>query len=76
VQNDYYIGVGLMQNDRSCFSLQGLLAFYGLQLPHTLAQVSAGGPTSLPQGVKFEMQTLPVNYCNNPFDQTLNLFTI
>ncbi|KAJ6891899.1 staphylococcal-like nuclease CAN2 [Populus alba x Populus x berolinensis] len=41
--------------------VEGLLAFYGLQLPHALAQVSAGGPTSLPQGVKFEMQTLPVD---------------
>ncbi|KAG6758170.1 hypothetical protein POTOM_038506 [Populus tomentosa] len=41
--------------------VEGLLAFYGLQLPHPLAQVSAGGPTSLPQGVKFEMQTLPVD---------------
>ncbi|KAH0968946.1 hypothetical protein GBA52_029190 [Prunus armeniaca] len=40
--------------------VQGLLAFYGLPHPNTLVQVSAGVPTSLPQGVKFEFQTLPV----------------
>ena len=66
VHSAYHIGRGLMQNDRSYFSLQGLLAFYGLPHPHALAQVTAGAPTSLPQGVKFELQTLPVNYCNNP----------
>ncbi|KAJ0045020.1 hypothetical protein Pint_06611 [Pistacia integerrima] len=40
--------------------VEGLLAFYGLPLPHTIVQVSAGVPTSLPEGVKFEMQSLPV----------------
>lgn len=42
------------------FYLQGLLAFYGLPHPHALVQPSAGEPTSLPQGVQFEFQTLPV----------------
>ncbi|KAM5556791.1 hypothetical protein ABKV19_024268 [Rosa sericea] len=41
--------------------VEGLLAFYGLPLPHTLVQLSAGVPTSLPQGVKFEFHTLPVD---------------
>ena len=56
--------VGFLQNvNEACFMfvlLQGLLAFYGLPLPHTLVQVSSGVPTSLPEGVLFEMQTLPV----------------
>ncbi|KAJ6718126.1 EBNA2 BINDING PROTEIN P100 [Salix purpurea] len=41
--------------------VEGLLAFYGLPHPHALAHVTAGAPTSLPQGVKFELQTLPVD---------------
>ncbi|KAH7510528.1 hypothetical protein FEM48_ZijujUnG0118000 [Ziziphus jujuba var. spinosa] len=40
--------------------VEGLLAFYGLPLPHTLVEHSAGIPTSLPEGVKFELLTLPV----------------
>ncbi|XP_050251012.1 uncharacterized protein LOC126697920 isoform X3 [Quercus robur] len=39
----------------------GLLAFYGLSLPHTLVQLTAGVPTSLPAGVKYEFQTFPVD---------------
>lgn len=41
--------------------VEGLLAFYGLPLPHALVELSAGVPTSLPQGVKFELLTLPVD---------------
>ncbi|BFG22925.1 hypothetical protein CerSpe_091990 [Prunus speciosa] len=41
--------------------VQGLLDFYGLPRPHSLVKVSAGVPTSLPRGVKFEFQTLPVD---------------
>ncbi|KAM1020313.1 hypothetical protein ACFX13_042300 [Malus domestica] len=41
--------------------VEGLLAFYGLPLPHTLVGLSAEAPTSLPQGVKYEFQTLPVD---------------
>ncbi|KAK6932953.1 Staphylococcal nuclease (SNase-like), OB-fold [Dillenia turbinata] len=41
--------------------VEGLLAFYGLPLPHTLVQFSTGVPTSLPQGVLYELQTLPVD---------------
>lgn len=36
------------------------MAFYGLPLPHTLVEHAAGIPTSLPEGVKFELLTLPV----------------
>ncbi|XP_050250862.1 staphylococcal-like nuclease CAN2 isoform X2 [Quercus robur] len=41
--------------------VEGLLAFYGLPLPHTLVQLTAGAPTSLPAGVKYEFQTFPVD---------------
>ncbi|KAK4539055.1 hypothetical protein RGQ29_032009 [Quercus rubra] len=41
--------------------VEGLLAFYGLPLPHTLVKLTAGAPTSLPAGVKYEFQTLPVD---------------
>ncbi|KAL1307952.1 hypothetical protein HN51_049867 [Arachis hypogaea] len=41
--------------------VEGLLAFYGLPLPHTLVEVAAQPPTSLPDGVKFEFHTLPVD---------------
>uniref|UniRef100_A0A2N9J6G5 TNase-like domain-containing protein n=1 Tax=Fagus sylvatica TaxID=28930 RepID=A0A2N9J6G5_FAGSY len=40
--------------------VEGLLAFYGLPLPHTLVQLTAERPTSLPPGVQYEFQTLPV----------------
>ncbi|XP_065617171.1 staphylococcal-like nuclease CAN1 isoform X3 [Quercus suber] len=38
----------------------GLLAFYGLPLPHTLVQLTVGVPTSMPAGVKYEVQTFPL----------------
>ncbi|XP_062157466.1 staphylococcal-like nuclease CAN1 isoform X2 [Alnus glutinosa] len=41
--------------------VQGLLTFYGLPLPHTLVELTAGPPTSLPAGVKYEFETLPVD---------------
>ncbi|PON84319.1 Nuclease-like, OB-fold containing protein [Trema orientale] len=41
--------------------VEGLLAFYGLPLPDTLVEYSAEVPTTLPEGVKFAMQTLPVD---------------
>ncbi|KAL4016586.1 hypothetical protein IC575_024238 [Cucumis melo] len=43
--------------------VEGLLTFYGLPLPHTLVKPSAPAPTaaSIPEGVKFELQTLPVD---------------
>ncbi|KAL5101804.1 hypothetical protein RYX36_006131 [Vicia faba] len=41
--------------------VEGLLTFYGLPLPHTLVEVTAQPPTSLPHGVKYEMHTLPVD---------------
>ncbi|TQD74273.1 hypothetical protein C1H46_040207 [Malus baccata] len=33
---------------------------YGLPLPHTLVSLFVEDPTSLPQGVEYEFQTLPV----------------
>ncbi|GMN66321.1 hypothetical protein TIFTF001_035404 [Ficus carica] len=41
--------------------LEGLLGFYGLPLLDTLAEHSAEVPTTLPEGVEFELHTLPVN---------------
>ncbi|XP_057441745.1 staphylococcal-like nuclease CAN2 [Lotus japonicus] len=41
--------------------VEGLLTFYGLPLPHTLVEVVAQPPTSLPHGVQYEMHTLPVD---------------
>jgi endonuclease YncB( thermonuclease family) len=42
--------------------VEGLLAFYGLPLPHSLVQLSSGGaPHSRPDGLRFELQTLPVD---------------
>ncbi|GAB4827661.1 arginine permease [Ancistrocladus abbreviatus] len=41
--------------------VEGLLTFYGLPLPCTLVELSAGVLSSLPQGVKFELHTIPVD---------------
>ncbi|CAH2058625.1 unnamed protein product [Thlaspi arvense] len=41
--------------------VEGLLSFYGLPLPHTLVEFSTEAPVSLPEGVLFEFQTLPVD---------------
>ncbi|KMT18853.1 hypothetical protein BVRB_2g029580 isoform A [Beta vulgaris subsp. vulgaris] len=41
--------------------VEGLLAFYGLPLPHTLVELSTGAPSTLPNGVKYELHTLPVD---------------
>ncbi|CAF2094559.1 unnamed protein product [Brassica napus] len=42
--------------------VEGLLSFYGLPLPHTLVELSTEAPpVSLPEGVLFEFQTLPVD---------------
>ncbi|OMO75859.1 hypothetical protein COLO4_25814 [Corchorus olitorius] len=55
--------------------VEGLLAFYGLPLPHTLVQPSAASaPTSLPQGVKFELQTLPVDVKAVPDGDTITVY--
>ncbi|KAI4306909.1 hypothetical protein L6164_030150 [Bauhinia variegata] len=40
--------------------VEGLLAFYGLPQPHTLVPVTVKPPTSLPEGVTHELQTLPI----------------
>ncbi|EOY17645.1 hypothetical protein QUC31_006809 [Theobroma cacao] len=54
--------------------VEGLLAFYGLPLPHALVQPSASAPTSLPQGVKFELQTLPVDVKAIPDGDTITVY--
>ncbi|KAK4756025.1 hypothetical protein SAY87_009782 [Trapa incisa] len=41
--------------------VEGLLAFYGLPLPHMLVEISDHVPVSLPQGVLFQLKTLPVD---------------
>lgn len=42
--------------------VEGLLAFYGLPLPHSLVELTSdGAPPSHPQGLKFELHTLPVD---------------
>jgi len=37
------------------------LSFYGLPLSHTLVEVTVEAPVSLPEGILFEFQTLPVD---------------
>ncbi|KAI3458476.1 hypothetical protein Pfo_015139 [Paulownia fortunei] len=41
--------------------VEGLLTFYGLPLPHSLVELTTGAPPSQPQGLKFELHTLPVD---------------
>ncbi|KAI6670198.1 hypothetical protein NL676_005083 [Syzygium grande] len=41
--------------------VEGLLAFYGLPLAPTLVETTAEVPAALPQGVKFEFRTIPVD---------------
>ncbi|KAL5542838.1 hypothetical protein UlMin_010548 [Ulmus minor] len=41
--------------------VEGLLVFYGLPLPHSLVEISAELPSTMPEGVEFEMQTIPVD---------------
>ncbi|KAJ4833039.1 arginine permease [Turnera subulata] len=54
--------------------VEGLLAFYGLPLPHSLVEVTAGVPGSLPHGVKFELQTLPVDAKAIPDGDTISVY--
>ncbi|KAB2064070.1 hypothetical protein ERO13_A10G240300v2 [Gossypium hirsutum] len=54
--------------------VEGLLAFYGLPLPQTPGQSSANSQTSLPQGVKFEFQTLPVDMKAIPDGDTITVY--
>ncbi|KAF5959711.1 hypothetical protein HYC85_000920 [Camellia sinensis] len=39
-------------------NVEGLLTFYGLPLPHTLVELSAGPPTSLPEGLQWMQKLL------------------
>ncbi|WCJ19972.1 hypothetical protein M5689_002239 [Euphorbia peplus] len=54
--------------------VEGLLAFYGLPLPHALVPLSSAVPTLLPNGVKFEMQTLPVDPKAVPDGDTITVY--
>ncbi|KDP21699.1 hypothetical protein JCGZ_03370 [Jatropha curcas] len=54
--------------------VEGLLAYYGLPLPHTLVELSSGVPTSLPEGVKFELLTLPVDARAVPDGDTISVY--
>ncbi|XP_017622493.2 staphylococcal-like nuclease CAN2 [Gossypium arboreum] len=65
--------------------VEGLLEFYGLPHPSILAEISTGVPTglsdgviceglSLPEGVKFEMHTLPVVGKTVPDGDGLNVY--
>ncbi|KAL5568867.1 hypothetical protein UlMin_025442 [Ulmus minor] len=53
--------------------VEGLLAFYGLPLPHDLVDHSSGFPTSL-EGVKFELQTLPIDTKSVSDGDTVNVY--
>ncbi|CAM8910308.1 unnamed protein product [Rhodiola kirilowii] len=54
--------------------VEGLLTFYGLPLQQTLVEISTGVPVSLPHGVKFEMQTLPVDAKAVSDGDTINVY--
>ncbi|KAI9102144.1 hypothetical protein K1719_023654 [Acacia pycnantha] len=41
--------------------VEGLLAFYDLPQPHVLVQATYEPPASLPEGIQFELHTLPVD---------------
>ncbi|XVF40807.1 hypothetical protein PTKIN_Ptkin01aG0145900 [Pterospermum kingtungense] len=55
--------------------VEGLLEFYGLPYPSSiLVEFSAGVPTTLPEGVEFEMHTLPVDGNTVPDGDGLNVY--
>lgn len=56
--------------------VEGLLKFYGLPLPQELEDVSPGVPssTSLPEGAKFELHTLPVDVKAIPDGDTITVY--
>ncbi|CAI0419665.1 unnamed protein product [Linum tenue] len=56
--------------------VEGLLAFYGLLLPHNPIEVTHGHgvPASLPEGVKFELHTLPVDAKAVPDGDTITVY--
>ncbi|KAK4385271.1 Staphylococcal-like nuclease CAN1 [Sesamum angolense] len=54
--------------------VEGLLAFYGLPLPHALVELSNGTPPSQPQGLRFELHTLPVDAKAVADGDTINVY--
>ncbi|KAL2227366.1 UNVERIFIED_CONTAM: Staphylococcal-like nuclease CAN2 [Sesamum indicum] len=54
--------------------VEGLLAFYGLPLPHALVELTNGTPPSQPQGLRFELHTLPVDAKAVADGDTINVY--
>ncbi|XVE52420.1 hypothetical protein DITRI_Ditri02bG0121100 [Diplodiscus trichospermus] len=54
--------------------VEGLLDFYGFPHPSILVEISTGVPTRLPEGVEFEMHTLPVDGNMVPDGDGINVF--
>lgn len=55
--------------------VEGLLAFYGLPLPSSLIELTSdGAPPSHPQGLKFELHTLPVDAKAVADGDTVNVY--
>nr|XP_012466399.1 unnamed protein product [Gossypium raimondii] len=54
--------------------VEGLLEFYDLPRPSILEEISTGAPTRLPEGVKSEMHTLPVDGNTVPDGDGLNVY--
>ncbi|XP_039038791.1 staphylococcal-like nuclease CAN2 [Hibiscus syriacus] len=54
--------------------VEGLLEFYGLPRPSIVVEISTGVPTRLPEGVEFEMHTLPVDGKTVPDGDGLNVY--
>nr|KJB74415.1 hypothetical protein B456_011G293000 [Gossypium raimondii] len=54
--------------------VEGLLEFYDLPHPTIFEEISTGVPIRLPEGVKFEMHTLPVDGNTVPDGDGLNVY--
>ncbi|GKV28216.1 hypothetical protein SLEP1_g37297 [Rubroshorea leprosula] len=54
--------------------VEGLLKFYGLPLPQALVELSPDVQTSLPEGIQFELNTLPVDARAVPDGDTLTVY--
>ncbi|WRX19747.1 Staphylococcal nuclease (SNase-like) [Theobroma cacao] len=54
--------------------VEGLLEFYGLPYPSTPVEIFSEGPTKLPEGVEFEMHTLPVDGSTVPDGDGINVY--
>ncbi|KAI3748891.1 hypothetical protein L6452_12305 [Arctium lappa] len=52
--------VNTLKNHKKA-DVEGLLSFYGLPLPHSTVEVNVGQAPPVPDGVKYELNTLPVD---------------